>query len=400
MTERDGKTIGVMLSAGEVSGDAHAAHALEAFRALPVNADRTITAFGMGGESLASAGCELVVDQRELSVIGFVDVLLNYHRFLARLARLRRALRERRPELLVIVDYPDFNLKLADTARELGIPVLMYVAPQVWAWRAGRIPDIVRRVSHLAVLFPFEQRLWREAGAQATCVGHPMVATLPAELDQASARKRLEIAADARVVALLPGSRRSEISRLAPLMAGVATQLEAERTGTVFVLPRATGIEPAPLQAALALEDAPPIRVLGPDEHASALAVVAADLAIVASGTATLETGWLGTPMLVVYRVAPLNYALMKRLIRIRDIALVNIVAEQRLVPEFVQDEATVARVAEAASRLLDDPSALQAMRSSLATIRDRLGQGDPSARVAALMQQLLSEPRPVRSTR
>ena len=402
-----------MISAGEASGDAHAAHALQAFetlralgtrerQGLPGAAER-FEAFGMGGAALEAAGCELVVDNRDLSVIGFVDVLVNYPRFLARLAELRRALRARRPELLLIVDYPDFNLKLADTARALGIPVLMYVAPQVWAWRAGRIPDIVRRVDHLAVLFPFEETLWRKAGAAVTCVGHPMVRTLPREPDRRGARERLRLGEQAPLIALLPGSRPGEIRRLVPLLAGVAVRLADERPALRFVLPRAASIDEGTLRTALhdgiAASGATPslqaatraaVRILAPAEGGAVLALEAADVAIVASGTATLEAGLLAVPMIVVYRVAAANAWLMRRLLTIRDIALVNIVIGHRLVPEFVQEGATVAAVAGEATRLLDDGAAREALRRDLAVVRERLGEGDASARVAELMQRLV----------
>jgi len=398
-----------MICAGEASGDAHAAHALQAFLALPCSepapmpAPAPVEAFGMGGAALLAAGCELVVDNRDLSVIGFVDVLINYPRFLSRLAKLRRAMTARRPELLLIVDYPDFNLKLADTARELDIPVLMYVAPQVWAWRAGRIPDIVRRVNHLAVLFPFERTLWRDAGAQATCVGHPMVTALPLTLDREQARRRLSIDEATPLIALLPGSRPGEIRRLMPLLVGAAARLVAERPALRFVLPRAASIEATVLQAALgnalaACEVEPAtrtaameaIRILEPGDQGTAVALKAADLAIVASGTATLETGLLGTPMIVVYRVAALNALLMRRLLKIRDIALVNIVAGRRLVPELVQEEATVDAVVRHAKHLLDDDEARAAMRADLSIIRERLGDGDASHKVAELMAKLM----------
>ena len=407
-TPAQGNATRLMISAGEASGDAHAAHALQAFSALPDNESRTVQAFGMGGAELQEAGCELVVDNRDLSVIGFVDVLINYPKFLARLAELRRALTARRPDLLLIVDYPDFNLKLADTARALGIPVLMYVAPQVWAWRAGRIPDIVRRVSHLAVLFPFEQTLWREAGAQATCVGHPMVSVLPLTLTRAAARQRLGLSEATPLIALLPGSRPGEIRRLLPLLIGVAARLLAERPGLRFALPRAASIDAASLD--IALRDAlhggdidhtagaatkAAIQVLAPEEDGMPIAVKAADLAIVASGTATLETGLLGTPMIVVYRVAALNALLMRRLVKIRDIALVNIVAERRVVPEYVQEAATVDALARHATGLLDDDDARAAMATELAVIRERLGGGDPSQRVAHLMAGLIGQVRP-----
>jgi len=197
------KTLSIMVSAGEASSDAHAAHALDALS----NNSVQFESFGMGAGELKKSGTELIVDCRDLAVIGIVDVLLNYHKFVKRLNKLRKEMAVRKPDLLLLVDYPDFNLKLAATAKSLGIPVLFYVSPQVWAWRAGRVPKIGRLVSHMAVLFPFEVEIYEKHNIPVSYVGNPVVADAVSSFSQSEAREALEIDADNPVVTLLPGSR-------------------------------------------------------------------------------------------------------------------------------------------------------------------------------------------------
>lgn len=375
----------VMISAGEASGDAHAAHALAALRARGT----AFTSFGMGAGALAAQGTELVVDCRELAVIGIVDVLINYPKFLERLRRLRRAMRERRPDLLVVVDYPDFNLKLAETARELGVPVLFYISPQVWAWRANRVRRIASLVTHMAVLFPFEVDVYARANVPVTHVGHPLVDDARSPFTPAEARAHfgLDATSAAPLVTLLPGSRGGEIRRHLPVMLESARRLARDHPGCRFLLPLAPTLERAALDAALAAAADVPVTIAHGD---ACHAMRAADVVLCASGTATLETAMIGTPLVVLYIVAPLNHAIMRRLIRIPDIALVNVVAGRRVVPEYVQHEATPAALASALHELLDDETRRERMRADLAEVRDRMGEGGASERVAALIERLL----------
>lgn len=377
-----------MLCAGESSGDAHAAEALQAFRSGGAHDPEV---FGMGGERLEAAGMELLVDARELAVIGFVDVLRNYPRFRRRLARLRDAIRARRPDLLVLVDYPDFNLRLAETARELDIPVLFYVSPQVWAWRSGRVRRIGERVSHMAVLFPFEVSIYERAGIPVTYVGNPLVDTAVTPHDRDGARRALALQPEGELVALLPGSRHGELTRNLPVIRDTVRTLATRRPATRFVLPLASGLRRGEAEALLQGPDDANLPVTIVDGQ-SLEALRAADAALVASGTATLETALIGTPFAIVYVLHPLNHAIMKRLIRIPDIGLVNIVAERRVVAEFVQREAQPAPMADEIERLLDDERYRREQLQALAEVRDRLGHGGASTRVAELMQTLLDD--------
>ena len=391
----------VMVSAGEASGDAHAAHALAALVARRPGT----TSFGMGAGALEAGGTELLVDCRDLAVIGFVDVLRNYPRFLVRLARLRAALARRRPDVLLICDYPDFNLKLAGTARAHGVPTLMYVAPQVWAWRAGRVPRIASLVDHLAVLFPFETRIWREAGVPVTCVGHPALRAIDPSTDPSlgpgAARAALGLDAAGAgggpappTLALLPGSRPGELRRHLGPMLDAFERLARGRPGLRAVLPVAPTLDRADVEAAAdaALPAALRERLHVIDGR-SALASAAADVAIVASGTATLETALVGTPMIVIYRTHALNAAIIGRLAAIDRVALPNIVAGRDVVPELLQGRATGPEIARAAGALLDDPAAAAAARAALGEVRAALGEpGDAAAAVAGILGTLADE--------
>ncbi len=374
-------TFTVMISAGEASSDLHAANALRALHAQGIEPET----FGMGGTGLQSLGMTLDVDNRELAVIGIVEVLARYPEFRRKLALLRERLRERKPDLLMLVDYPDFNLKLAETAVALGIPVLHYVSPQIWAWRAGRIKRIGSLVSHMAVLFPFETKYYEAEGIPVTYVGHPLMDEVPRDLTVSGCREALGVAQDARVVGLLPGSRHGELRRLLPLLLDSASALLARDPGLQFLLPLADALDPELLDAYPALGELP-ITVTRGDTHRT---VKACDAVAVASGTATLEVALLGVPMVIVYKVQPINYAILSRLIRIEHVGLVNIVAERGVVTELLQHKATPGAVCEAVSALLENETHRAQVIADLHTVSERMGAPGASARVAALMHSL-----------
>lgn len=378
--------LSVMVSAGEASSDAHAAHALDALRTQGVKFD----SFGMGAGELQSGGTELLVDCRQLAVIGFVDVLINYPKFLKRLRALRRHMQERKPDLLLLVDYPDFNLKLAETAKTLGIPVLFYVSPQVWAWRAGRVPRIGTLVSHMAVLFPFEVEIYEKHNIPVTYVGNPVVADAVSMLSVCEARKLMGLNPEHPVVTLLPGSRTGEIKRNLPPMLASARLIAATVPNCQFLLPVAPTLAPSLIQQTIASDGPANLHCTTKNSRD---AMRAADVALVASGTATLETALIGTPMVVMYIVSKINYAIMKRLIRIPDISLVNIVAGRRVVPEYIQADATPQAMAMDVLSLLSDEPRRTAMLSELNRVKSLMGDAGASTRVAKLIMQLTKYP-------
>jgi lipid-A-disaccharide synthase len=372
----------VMLVAGETSGDMHGA---ELARWL---GRAGIRCTGMGSRHMREAGVELFVDSSGIAVVGLFEVLAHWSEIQHALKTLRTALASGRPDLLVLIDYPEFNLKLAETAKALGIPVLFYVSPQVWAWRPKRIHKIGRRIDHMAVIFPFETDLYRRAGIPVTYVGHPLAQRVNAVSDRVTVLKNLGLDAGSKTVALMPGSRSGEIKRLLPVLIEAAELIRRRMPGVQFVLPAAPALDAARLQQQV---DASGLR-LPVVQGRTYDAVNASDIAITASGTATLEIALLETPMIVIYKVSPLSYAILKRLITVKQIALANIVAGRPVVPELIQAEATPGRIASEAIRLLTDPDYHRQMREGLSAVRENLGQHDGIAKLGELAINLLRE--------
>ena len=382
------RRINIMVSAGEASGDAHAAHALEALQTRGTDFE----SFGMGASLLQTQGCDLIVDCRELAVIGFIDVVKNYPRFMIRLRKLKAAMKARRPDLLLIVDYPNFNLKLAEYARQLNIPVLFYISPKVWASRPGRVPKIGARISHMAVIFPFEVDIYEKAGIPVSYVGNPVVEDAQSSLTRDEACTALDLDPSRPVILLMPGSRKGELERHMSLLVASTEKLANERPTCQFILPLANTIDREWFNqlldtAGANLPSASPLQIV---DGQSITAMRAADVALVASGTATLETGLMGTPMVVLYKVSPLNYAIIKRMINIDDVSLVNIVAQRRIVPELIQDDATADNIAAEALLLLNDETRRSQMLHDLAELKLAMGEPGASERVAALIESLV----------
>ena len=376
----------LLVVAGEASGDQHGARLLAALgRRLP-----GLSAFGLGSDQLAAAGLERIADSREISVVGLVEVLGVLTRAREIFQKLLSETERRRPRAAVLIDFPDFNLRLARELAWRGVPVVYYVSPQVWAWRRGRVRTLAECVTKTLVLFGFEADFYRAHGVPAVHVGHPLVDEVP-DLPQAWQREPAGRPVERYRIALLPGSRRSELAALLPAMAGAVARLGEQlpievrliRAPTLDAEEVAAAAAAASLRAEIVSEDR--LRAIA-DSH----------LALCASGTATLETGLLGTPMIVLYRLAPLTYRLARLLVRVPHFSLVNLVLERGAVPELLQGEAVPERIAEAARALLTDWRAIARMRAELAELRGRLGAPGASERAAAEVATLL-EPRGAR---
>ncbi len=367
----------LLVVAGEASGDAHAARMVRALRELGPVRVRAVA-----GPELRAAGAETIVPQEELAVIGFSGVVAK----LPALLRARRALLQEtdrfRPDLVVLVDYPGFNLRLGPQLKQHGARVLYYVAPQVWAWHAERAAAMAPWVDRLAVVFPFEESLFRDAGVATTFVGHPLLDELEPERDAAAFRAELGVAPNARLVGLLPGSRRGELAAHAATLLDVGRRLAATRADVVPVLALAPGLD----ERAVAHARVAGVRVVrGRTRSVQAHAACCA----VASGTATLETALFGTPLAIVYKVGWLNHAIAKRVVTLKHIGLPNIVAGQQVAPEFLQERFRAEDVAGALARILDDPTEATRQRAALQTVRERLGGPGASRRVAELAWSL-----------
>ena len=372
----------VMVLAGEASGDAHAAEFVE----ILLQRQPGLRVSGMGSIEMQRVGVDVYYDSSKIAVMGLVEVLKHWGEIKRAMAIVRHQLDSTRPDLLVLVDYPEFNLKMAKHARELGIPVLFYISPQLWAWRPKRIHKIGRLIDHMAVLFEFETKYYRDAGIPVTFVGHPLVGKVRISRTVAETRKAFGIADESRVIGLLPGSRRSEVSRLLPVMLAAARKMSERDPGLDFLLPVASALDRSEIEALVATSD---VRVRVTQE--SVYDVIASCEAVVTcSGTVTLETALLEVPMCIVYRMSALSHAILSRLITIPYIGLVNIVAQKSVVRELLQSEATAENIARELFEILENPDYRARMHAGLRQVRDNLGSGNGSANMAELVLSLL----------
>ncbi|MFQ5792113.1 MAG: lipid-A-disaccharide synthase [Acidobacteriota bacterium] len=365
----------ILLSCGEASGDLYAGELVRELRRI----DSGVQCFGLGGRQLAEAGAELVAHIEEVSVIGLVEVLGKLPALRRARDRLLEAASSRRPDVAVLIDFSGFNLRLARKLKALGIPVVYYVSPQVWAWRRRRIGTIRANVDKMLVILPFEEGFYRSEDIPVTFVGHPLVDLVHSRGDRTSFCQRLELEAHRPLVAILPGSRRREIELHLPILVGAVERMARERPDLQFVLLQAPTVDRSDLVAGLGASAAR-IRIAAGSTH-EGLAHAAA--AIVASGTATVEAALCGTPMVVVYRVGGLSYRLGRPFVHVAHYAMVNLIAEKRLVPELIQENMTEEAVASECLRLVGEPRAAETMRHGLEEIRARLGGGGASRRAA-----------------
>lgn len=372
----------ILIIAGEASGDLHGANLVnELRREAP-----SLTCFGVGSKRMRDAGVRMLADASEISVVGATEVLTHIGAIYRVYSRLKSFLKEDRPDLLVLIDFPDFNIMLGKVAKKLGIPVLYYISPQVWAWRKGRVKKIAEIVNAIVVVFPFEVELYKAAGVDVRFVGHPLTDVVSSGYSKIDARKYLGLDPTRRTIALLPGSRKKEIMHLLPDMLEAARKLKTMFEDLQFVLPVAPTLERDFIQRHVdrsgVLVDIIDGRVYD--------TLRASDAAIVTSGTATLETGLMGVPMVIVYRMSQLSYFIGSLIVNVDHVGLVNIVAGKRLVPELIQQDATPQNIADAVSKMLRDPDYYKSITDGLAAIRVQMGDAGASARAAAVVLELL----------
>ncbi len=372
----------IVMVAGEASGDLHGAGLVEALRRHAPALEFS----GMGGARLRAAGVRLLADAGETAVVGVSELWEKRRALRAALRALRGHLAEAGPALLVCIDFPDFNLLLARTARRLGIPVCYFISPQVWAWRRGRLRTIRRLVRKMLVLFPFEETLYRAAGVDVAFVGHPLLDILASVPPREVCRRRLGVAVGATVVGLLPGSRAAEIRRHLSLLLEAAARVRAAEPGVAVLLGLGDTADRAAVEAAAARLGVPAQVVQGRTHEV----LRAADFLLAVSGTVTLEAAILGTPMLITYRLGPLSAWLARRLIRVSFVGLPNLVADRSIVPELLQNDAAPGPLAATALEMLRSPARQEAMRVALADVRRRLGEPGALDRAAREIVRLL----------
>ncbi len=362
--------------AGEASGDLHAAEVVRELKAL----DPSLQTFGIGGDLLEAEGMRVLHHAREMGITGLFNVIRHLGMFRRVFDELVALMATERPDAVLLVDYPDFNLRVARRCHAMGLKVIYYISPQVWAWRRGRIREIARVVDRMIVIFPFEEDLYRRANVPVTYVGHPLIDELKG-VERTREQPSMPLA-----IALLPGSRRSEIESLLPAMLQAVKVLGEERGVDAFVIQAPT------IAAAELLElmrtTGHYVRIVPHDRGA---AVASADIALSSSGTATLECAVIGTPVIVMYRLSPATYWVARRLVRLPYFSLVNIVAGKRVVPELVQQEVNAERIVREV-KTMADPHTHAGIRAELAEVRVRLGEGGASQRAArAIMDAVWS---------
>ncbi|MBI1421962.1 MAG: lipid-A-disaccharide synthase [Gammaproteobacteria bacterium] len=375
----------VMIIAGEASGDLHAAKLVKA-----VTAQRPdIHFYGIGGEDMREAGVEVMVDAAELAVVGLVEIWAHRKVIFGALHTMQDEISRQPPDLLVLVDYPEFNLRLAKTAKAHGVKVLYYISPQVWAWRQHRVKKIRKRVDMMAVVFPFEETFYQAHQVPVEFVGHPLVDEVKPSADRDSLRAEFKLEREHPVIGLFPGSRRSEIKRLLDIILQSAQCLQQNHPTAQFLLPLAPGLKHADLQPYLQQYPDLPIQVI---EDRAYDVMAACDVIITVSGTVTLEIALVGTPLLIINKVAWLTYRIVHRMLKIKHIGLCNIVADKRIAPELIQHDATPEKICRTVTNLLEHPEEQERMRQELGRIENLLGKKGGIDNTARLVTRMVGE--------
>ena len=363
----------IFISAGEASGEQYGALLVRALRSRLENATPAVEFFGMGGPRMQAAGLECVVRAEEMAVMGITEVVRHLPRIYLGFRRLRRAIRDRRPAVAVLIDFPDIHFKLARELRRLGVPVIFFVSPQLWAWKKHRIKLVQRYVTRMLVIFPFEAPFYRERGVRAEFVGHPLAELPPPAVTREDFARDDSLDPATMWIALLPGSRAREIRANLPEMLVAARELAARspRARYEFIVPLAATLDPSSREMVrkMVAGVGVPVRLVT-DARA---ALLHARASVVASGTATVEAALIGNPFIVVYRVSPLTYAIAKRVVTVPHVAMANLIAGKRVVPELIQSSFTAENIIQELERLLPDGPPRESMKMELARIQGLL---------------------------
>jgi lipid-A-disaccharide synthase len=374
----------IMIIAGEASGDLHGANLVKEMLRL----DPTVQFYGVGGPKMAEAGVYLVADTAAMAVVGITEVFCKLGTICRVYTALTRLLSTDPPDVVILIDYPDFNLRFARAAHKRKIPIIYYISPQVWAWRKGRVKQIARLIDEMIVIFPFEKKFYEEAKVAVTFVGHPLLDSVRPERSRDEALSCFGLRAGVTTIGLLPGSRRSEVRRLLPSMLKAVPRIADRIHPVQFIIPVASGLDREEIE-----------RVVGPErtlvrivEDSIYDVMQCADLLVVASGTATVEGAIMGVPMVVVYRISPVSYFLARVLIKVKNIAMVNIIAEKTIAPELIQGACNPETIADQVVGLLQDPVALANIKQELARVREKLGDPGATRRAAEVVVEFLEK--------
>lgn len=372
----------IFIVAGEASGDLHGAHLVRALK----QQYSQLEIGGVGGSYLNAEGVTLLSNSDELAVVGVLEVVKKLKTVWRVYKQLSRYLSEHRPAVLILIDYPEFNLRLARVAHRLGIPVVYYISPQVWAWRSNRVKLIRRLVTKMIVIFPFEQAFYKSHGVDVEWVGHPLVESVKPSQSKVAFCQQHELDSTQPIIGLLPGSRESEAERLLPVMLAAAQRIRAQKPDVQFVLPLAASLE----QSALFQASLPSfVRLVRQQTYD---AIHAADFVVTASGTVTVETAILETPMIITYIVSPLTYWLGRLFITVPFIGMVNLIANKQIAKELIQTQVTPEAIAQEVFTFLQHPEQLEHLRLELRKIHQKLGKPGAAERAAAVILDILKK--------
>ena len=380
-------SVRILLSCGEASGDLYAGALTRALRAI----DPSVQVAGLGGPQFAAAGGRLIDDYRNIAVSGFIEWIPKLPRLLEARRRLVAAARTERPDALVLIDFSGFNLRLAPDIKALGVPVIYYISPQVWASRPGRIATIRRIADRMLVIFPFEQALYEQAGVPVEFVGHPLVDLVAPTSSREPFLTSLGLSPSAPTVALLPGSRPGEVSRILPDLIAAVLRIRREVPAVQCVIARAPQLADQLFEAAHTTEGSALFRLV---EGNTDNILAASDVALMASGTATVQGALHDTPMVIVYRLSAMTYRLARRLVKLDTIGMVNLIAGEKIAPELVQEAFTPEAVAREAISILTDRQRCAGIRQGLARVRERLGGPGASRRAAEAILRVAEQAR------
>jgi len=368
----------IFVIAGEASGDLHGANLIKEIRALRNDAQ----IYAIGGDMMETQGASLLFHCRDLAVVGLIEILASAKPILKAIRETKRWLREERPDLLILIDYPGFNLMMAKYAKKIGIPTFYYISPQLWAWREGRVKKIKSYIDKMAVILPFEKDFYKKHGIDVEFVGHPLLDIVKTSTNRTVFLRRLNLDSNKPTIGILPGSRHSEIARLGPIMVETALKIKSKRPEVQFLLPLAPDIKKKELNLPQGLD----VKIT---RGCSYDTMAACDVLLAASGTVTLEAGLLGIPTVVTYKISPLTHRLARFLIKVQYASLVNLIAGKEVFPEFIQDKAKPDLLANAVLNLLR-PEQAGKIRQELSLIKQQLGEPGAASRAAKLAIDLI----------
>ena len=372
----------VLIVAGEASADLHASHLVKVMKRM----DPRMVFWGIGGKRMQRAGVRILISASDMAVVGVTEVFFRLRTIAKARGKLKSILKNNHPDLLILIDYPDFNIHIASIAKRFHVPVLYYISPQVWAWRKGRVRKISRRIDRMAVILPFEQEFYKHRRVKVDFVGHPLLDALPVKVDKEKVREKLGLDQGYPVVGLLPGSRKEEIKNLFPVMMDAAKIMEQRYHRIRFYLQLAPSIKREFAQSFIKGTSVG-IKILQGDVY-ELLSIC--DIALVASGTATLETAISEVPMVIAYKVSPITYWTAKKFVKVPHIGLANLVAGERVVPELIQNEVIPERLAHEALTILENDHVKENMVEKLRGVKKSLGKGGASKTTAKIAFELM----------